>query len=214
MNKEKLEKLLLKASIENERIILWNHALDTFSFVEYITQTIRRDRNEMVFKPAPEMNVEQVKNVITGSGKLNVFLTKSKLFLKCEFKKIDDNYVITATLPEFTLRDDRRSAERLTFDDLEVSFNMKDSLHKSNVGDISPGGLSVYYRKDAGGVPRIGDVVTNIRLSFKQIKTVIDGKVVNSIKIPPYQEIFPYTVWKLSIKFDEQIDELLEMEEQ
>lgn len=41
----------------------------------------------MVFKPAPEMNVEQVKNVITGSGKLNVFLTKSKLFLKCEFKK-------------------------------------------------------------------------------------------------------------------------------
>lgn len=121
--------------------------------------------------------------------------------------------MITATLPEFTLWSDRRSAERLTFEDLEISFKMKGSLHKSNVGDISPGGLSVYYRKDAGGVPKVGDVMNNIRLSFKEIKTTISGRVVNIIKIPPYQEVFPYTVWKLSVKFDEQIDELLEMEE-
>ncbi|MCO4792947.1 MAG: hypothetical protein KC493_04500 [Bacteriovoracaceae bacterium] len=213
MNKDELDKILIESSKKSEKVIIWNFSLGSFHFIEYSFKTIRRDRNEIIFSPSGGMSVEMIKSVISGSGILNVLLTDSGIFLKTHFSSIDDAFNITTTLPELSFRDERRKGERFLIDDIDLKIVRNEKEEVAKLGDISEGGASLYIIKKVSGIPKVEEKLTSIKLQAGGEVEIGEAKVLFVQKIPPYQEIFPYSVWKISVEFDKPFAELVKLKE-
>ena len=206
MMKENLEKELIDSSKMSEKVIIWSFSLESFHFVEYSIKTIRRDRDELLFDPVGFVSLDALKNIITGLGKINIFLTEKKIFLRVNFKSINEKNSITTSLPEFSMKEERRQGPRLPVTRVEVNLIRGGKEEKGVLRDISEGGASIYITERKAKVPQVEDNVDNLYLKSDQVKKIGPGKIVAVKKIPPYQEKYPYAVWKISLSFDTELD--------
>jgi hypothetical protein len=207
MENAELEKHLIDSSKRSEKVIIWNFSLGSFHFIEYHFKTIRRDRNDMVFEPATGfLNLEGLKQIITGSGRLNIYLEESKIFVRTHFKSIDEKYVITTSLPDLSMKEERRSEERLLISNIDVNLLRNGKIEKGVLSDISTGGASLFLTERKSTIPQVEDEIEDLHLISEELKKLGSAKVVAVRKIPPYQEQYPFPVWKISLSFDTQLN--------
>lgn len=206
MNKEELEKELIEASKKSEKVIIWNFSLESFHFVEYSLKTIRRDRDELVFTPVGFVSLDALKDLITGSGKINVFLTEKKIFLRVNFKSIDEINEIITSLPDISMKEERRSEPRLPVTQVKVSLIRNGKEEKGILNDISGGGASLYITERKAKIPQVEDSIDSLHLISEEVRKIGPAKVVAVKKVPPYQENYPYPVWKISLSFDTELN--------
>lgn len=206
MNKEELEKELIESSKMSEKVIIWNFSLESFHFVEYSLKTIRRDRDELVFTPAGFVSLDALKDLITGSGKINIYLTEKKIFLRVNFKSIDNKNEITTSLPDLSMKEERRSEPRLPVTQVGVNLIRNGKEEKGILNDISGGGASLYITERRAKIPQVEDRIDSLQLISVEIRKIGPAKVVAVKKVPPYQENYPYPVWKISLSFDTELN--------
>jgi hypothetical protein len=206
MNKEELEKELIESGKMSEKVIIWNFSLESFHFVEYSLKTIRRDRDELVFTPVGFVSLDALKDLITGSGKINIYLTEKKIFLRVNFKSIDNKNEITTSLPDLSMKEERRSEPRLPVTQVGVNLIRNGKEEKGILNDISGGGASLYITERRAKIPQVEDRIDSLQLISEEIRKIGPAKVVAVKKVPPYQENYPYPVWKISLSFDTELN--------
>lgn len=190
----------------SEKVIIWNFSLESFHFVEYSLKTIRRDRDELVFTPVGFVSLDALKDLITGLGKINMFLTEKKIFLRVNFKSIDDKNEITTSLPDLSMKEERRSEPRLPVTQVEVNLIRNGKEEKGILNDISGGGASLYITERKAKIPQVEDSIDSLHLISEEVRKIGPAKVVAVKKVPPYQENYPYPVWKISLSFDTELN--------
>lgn len=207
MKNEELEKELIESSKQSEKVIIWNFSLGSFHFIEYNFKTIRRDRNDMVFKPATGFfNFEGLKQIITGSGKLNLYLVERKIFVRADFKSLNEDNEITTSLPDLSMKEERRGEQRLLVSDIDINLMRNGKVEKAILGDISTGGASLFIVERKSTIPQVEDQIDDLHLLGDGVKKLGSAKVVAVKKIPPYQEEYSFPVWKISLSFDNKLN--------
>jgi len=206
MDKEELQKELIESSKKSEKAIVWNFSLGSFHFAEFNLKTIRRDRNELVFTPTSPLSIESLKEIVTGLGKLNIFLTERKLFLRVNFNSLSDDNLLTTSLPDLSMIEDRRGEGRLIVEDVDVNLVRNGKFEKAILNDISTGGASLYIVERKSFIPQVEDIVENLHIMGEGLKKTGPGRVVSVKKIPAYEEHYPYPVWKISLSFDTELN--------
>lgn len=207
--------LLNNNRLKAEKIVIWRFAGGEKLTAKVEIKTIRRQRNEIIFKPF-EDEIVNLKRILSGAEHVNIFLPNDGVLFQCNVKGYDEENIFLAELPLSYAQIDRRAFMRLNVQEhngISVSIPNPNSIFpkilKKNLYDLSAGGFSFLCNKNEARVFYNEFKIKNVELSFAKNLFKVEIRVVEQLELEPKSDdSILYKCYKISFKF-EKIDQLL-----
>jgi len=204
--------LINNAKLLDKTVVGWRMIGGKKVTVELKIRIIRKFRNEMVIRVTEPRNRNTLGNLISGSDRLNVFLSEDLVLFQSDVKKADENGDVTISIPKMIAQIDRRKHLRLFVEEgLTVHANFFKSNHAQKTMkqqfaktcfDVSAGGLSFVISKMERRYFGINDMVNNIRLTMNHEVVDLTASVVNILEVEPDPHNgLHYKGWKVCLAY-------------
>jgi hypothetical protein len=180
-------------------------------------ESIRKQRKDFCITPILG-HEEQVQDLMTGQGYIDLYIPDSALLLRCNIRQAEAPTRYYLQIPTFVAQVERRKSLRLNVyntDEFTISFEKKTtlprpmSLHfKKSCFDISAGGFSFLVSRIESKFFQINDPIRTIEIKTGSFKTKIDAVVTLIKEVAPDQyNGMTYKVWRVCCRFS-QIDQI------
>jgi hypothetical protein len=202
-NKEREALAAIKEAMEKKQTVLCWYVLNDHTVkAELTVLNFHPNKDEIVFKPMPG-SLPYLKQMISGSGKMNFFLPCQSCTFSSELKSLDENGKLVTSLPEVFRFNDRRSGHRV---DLEMTiwadFEINGKKYHKKCFDLGAGGLSIVFSNLEHFRGRINQSLDSIELTVGKNKIETKCQIVNILKLTPYKlDNCPYGGSRVSFKF-------------
>jgi c-di-GMP-binding flagellar brake protein YcgR len=203
---------LNRAKNEGKPVIVWRLIGSSKKTSEAAITMVCKYSNELTFK-VNNLNVEDVKSIISGSNVVNFYVPDESFLFQAEVKSFSEDNVLSVCFPTMVAQVERRKYFRLEKMDgiiMRTNFYIasdmgatnKVQLFEKDCFDLSAGGLSFIITKLEKKFFNIDDIVAGIHLMFGSNEVVLNGKIVNFIPIEPNQKNnLLYKGYKVCIEF-------------
>jgi hypothetical protein len=177
------------------------HVLKT----QITAKKIKKELNQIVFHAQGE-NLLYLQEMVSGSGKINLYLPSDSIMFSCEMKNLDEEGYMVTGLPEVIYSFDRRSDERFFLEEpILVTFKWKKRTFTKECYDLSAGGLSLVFSKSEAINFKDGDFVDEFKICYGKKHIPVKAMVVGKRKIDPYtNNNIMYSGLKFSMSFKDQ----------
>ncbi|MCK5882242.1 MAG: hypothetical protein KAG61_01030 [Bacteriovoracaceae bacterium] len=196
-----MEKLLSEIAGKGYEVIAWNFIAGHFVKADVLLDAVVTSRKKELHFKFSNSSHQMLKEIVSGSGKINFFIPFNGLLFTSELKKLDDKKLITDYPTESELHD-RRLKDRVEALEVKISIKIRDRLVTKSCFDLSSGGFSVVFMasENFSNVSEGEEVEANIRYRGETI--LLLARNVGRKKVAPYQyESIPYAGNRASFEF-------------
>jgi len=167
-------------------------------------KSIRKELNQITFQAEGE-NLINLQEMISGSGKINIYLPSESILFSVEMKHLSDDGVMLTGAPELIYSYDRREDERYFLENpILINFKWRKKIYTKECYDISLGGLSLVFSKGENVRFNMGEEISDLKICFGNTHMPIKGKVVGRRRIDPFSSKNNlYSGIKFSVHFQE-----------
>ncbi len=204
------EQIIYQAQANKALCVAWYYFNDQVIRAEVKLATVKKDRNELTFNVHPGSR-KYVEEIVSGSGKVNIYIEEDALLFCSELKSYDDTEgTLIVGMPERYKFFDRRDKDRVDGPEdvfLEMEINQK--MISKRCLDISSGGCSIVLSQGEDTNYKINDGMEfGVKLTFGDSSIKLLATVIKKLKLTPYKyENCPYGGARISLKFKD-IDEI------
>lgn len=177
--------------------ILGNHVL----WAEVRIQNLVRNKRELVFTVS-ESSAVFLEEIISGRGKINLYLESAKLVFRCALKEFTEEGKLVLTYPDHYFVEDRRESSRTYLENsVKLKIQTKDKTLHRDCYDLGDGGLSFVISNQETTPFSLEDKL-KVQMTLGEDSFVLNCEVVSKITIHPFKfENTPYGGKKISIRY-------------
>lgn len=196
-----MEKILTEIIRKKHQVVAWNQVADQLMKADVVMESFVMSRRNEVHFSIPGESLEQVKEMLSGSGKINFFIPFKGLIFTSEIKSFAGNRLVTQ-LPEDSEFQDRRTDLRIDTVDIRIEFEINNNRFSKNCFNLSSGGFSVMFM-NSENIGKLNDLTEiEIKLKYKEEVIKLKSRVASVVNVKAYEhEAIPFAGKRVSFEF-------------
>ncbi|MEI8345824.1 MAG: hypothetical protein WCG27_00025 [Pseudomonadota bacterium] len=201
--KDNIERVLIEALKEGNKLIGWYDTPEGLLRAELKIKSLSVVRKEIVLSPLAG-SYFYLKEIITGSGKINFYAPLSGLVFTSEVIRFPEKGPLVVAFPKEHLFDERRQLNRIDCANLDlwINFGHDNKSMRKKCYDISIGGFSVLFAKTDKFPWKEQTVLEQVTLVANSQKEIFTAEILGIHNIDPYAlKNYPYGGRRVSFKF-------------
>ncbi len=194
--------IIKKIKENNEKLIAF-YAFDHHLLQAEMTLiTYKNDKDSLIFK-VDKISKHYLNEIISGDNKINIYIPSKSLVMITGFKELDDNDMLTTTLPQQTIKFERRLGKRISPNNIiDVKIKIKDKTFSERCFDISTNGFSVITSNVFLAKLPVGTAMA-LELNLLKTSLLAKGSLISTTKVNLFTDKNnPYGGHRLAISFE------------
>ncbi|MBL6990042.1 MAG: PilZ domain-containing protein [Bacteriovoracaceae bacterium] len=197
-----IQSLIKEAHTKKKPLIAWYFFVGKMLKAELDIVSVLSERKKIKLQ-AREKSFIYLKEMISGSGEINIYIPEYQFFFTTKICSLDDLGELTIEFPDESSVVDRRGGQRFSLsDDLLIELTYKNKKTKKKCFDISSGGFSIILSKSEKLLFKEDQLFDVVNVYFGSQQITLSAKIKNILKLKPFMvEDNPYGAFRISFQF-------------
>lgn len=195
--------IIQESLVQKHPVQAWDILAGTLTLSNLELKALRKDRKNIELHPSTPADLVNLKKLVSGLGKINLFIGNENLVFKSDLKNLDDQGTLLVGLPEKWMIEERRDQERINTDGL-ASLHLKNKNMTSvlSINDISTTGLAIVMKKVDAKRYQKENLYPECFLEMLDKKIPVELKLERTTDFKHYEfQDYPYEVSVLGFSF-------------